>query len=439
MSLPRRILAHAIAASLLLSFSVVARAEEASTENASTTAGLIAARSFVDTSQIVSNYTTELYAHQCTMRIVNGIAYVAYQCNELTPDESKKGQLARLAIFNILNPAAARWIDIAKEGDTSPDSEDIAITIGGFVAGPIVHNIDDTTLRVFFATKFAGDKVPLDRILYRDYDIASGKLSELHQAHCTIANVSEKLALRQSTLQLHLDQLFGRGVGLEFASGISAPCDMVEIDGQLYSTIQIKSSAEGRTLLLTNILMRSSDDGATWELLGAPDPRQLPGELPEAVKILAEPALTFDAKNIYLHLRSNTIEHGYMLSRASREDLYTFDKPVTKWGYGIGRPAIADFGKPIGLVAMFTAPTVYMGGEGVSRNACDVVRIDSRYNDYRLAFPIVDYNAVNTPFMHRYRDEVYVAYTTGKRRLTPKFGTSEINFTKLRREFFLSR
>lgn len=39
--------------------------------------------------------------------------------------------------------------------------------------------------------------------------------------------------------------------------------------------------------------------------------------------------------------------------------------------------------------------------------------------------------------MHLYRDEVHVTYTTGRRRLTPKFGTSEIVFSKLRREFFV--
>jgi hypothetical protein len=110
---------------------------------------------------------------------------------------------------------------------------------------------------------------------------------------------------------------------------------------------------------------------------------------------------------------------------------------VTKWTYGIGRPAIADFGKPIGLVAMFTAPSVTMGGTTTTRNRSDIVLIDSKYDTYRLAFSIVDYNAINTPFMHVYCDEVYVAHSTGRRRLTPRFGTSEIVISKLRREFFV--
>jgi hypothetical protein len=189
---------------------------------------------------------------------------------------------------------------------------------------------------------------------------------------------------------------------------------------------------------MTNVLMRSADDGATWELLGAPDPRLLPGDGPDAVKILAEPVLTQNEKGIYLHLRSNVAKIGYVLTRAAKSDLYRFDTPVTKWTYGIGRPAIGDFGKPIGLVAMFTAPSVQMGGATVTRNRCDVVLIDRTYTDYRLAFSVVDYDAVNTPFMHLYNDEMYVCYTTGRRRLTPRFGTSEIVFTKLRREFFVA-
>jgi hypothetical protein len=183
--------------------------------------------------------------------------------------------------------------------------------------------------------------------------------------------------------------------------------------------------------------MRSADQGSTWELLGAPDPRLLPGDTADAVKILAEPAMTQDGKSIFLHLRSNVAANGYVLSKANKSDLYTFDAPVTKWTYGIGRPAICDFGKPIGIVAMFTAPSVPMGGTTVTRNRCDVVRIDRAYGRYALAFSVVDYDAVNTPFIHPYNDEMYVAYSTGRRRLTPRFGTSEIVFSKLRREFFI--
>jgi hypothetical protein len=147
--------------------------------------------------------------------------------------------------------------------------------------------------------------------------------------------------------------------------------------------------------------------------------------------------MTHDKRNIYLHLRSNVPANGYVLSKTKKADLFTFDAPVKRWTYGIGRPTIGDFGKPIGLVAMFTAQSVQMGGATVSRNKCEVVRIDPEYGDYKLAFSIVDYDAVNTPFMHLYNDEMYVAYTTGRRRLTPKFGTSEIVFSKLRREFFV--
>ena len=49
---------------------------------------------------------------------------------------------------------------------------------------------------------------------------------------------------------------------------------------------------------------------------------------------------------------------------------------------------------------MFMAPSVQMGGTTVTRNKCDVVQIDPTYTHYARAFSIVDYNAVNTPFMH---------------------------------------
>jgi hypothetical protein len=393
--------------------------------------GALSSRSFVDQAQIVSKYTTEQYAHQSSLRIVKGIGYAVYQCNETTPDENKAGQVARLAIFHILNPTAtAKWVDVSEAGDASGG---ITLT-GTFVSAPMLHRIDDDTLRVFFCSRIEGDPQPSSRVFFKDYTISTATLSELHQVRCTVAKQPETvLDLTQETLQRHLDFLFGPGFGAQFAKGLSTACEFLEFDGQLYSTIQIKNSEDGRTRLMTNILMRSSDQGAAWELLGAPDPRLLPGE----VKILAEPAMTQDKKNLYLHIRSNVLESGYVLTKASKSDLYSFDAPVTKWTYGIGRPTICDFGAPIGIVAMFTARSVSMGGETTTRNKCDVVQIDPTYTTYTRAFSIVDYNAVNTPFMVRYNDEVYVSYSTGRRRLLPKFGTSEIVFSKLRREFFV--
>lgn len=393
--------------------------------------GYVSSRSFVDQSQIVSNYATELYAHQSSLRIAKGVGYAVYQCNEKTPEENKEGQIARMAIFHILNPTAtARWRDVCVPGESSG-----GLTIAGrFVAAPMLHRIDDDTLRIFFTSKLDGDASPMSRVFYKDYRISTASLSPLHQVRCTIAGqTSPVMDLTPEAVQHHLDYLFGPGFGASFSSGLSTVCDYVEIDGQLYSTIQIKNSQDGRTRLMTNVLMRSSDQGATWEMLGAPDPRFLPGE----VKILAEPTLTANRTHIYLHLRTNVQESGYVLSKVAKSDPYKFDAPVTKWTYGIGRPTICDFGKPIGLVAMFTAQSVPMGGQTMTRNKCDVVQIDASYQRYQRAFSIVDYNAINTPFMCLYNDEVYVSYSTGRRRLLPKFGTSEIYFTKLRREFFV--
>ncbi|MGV3660276.1 MAG: hypothetical protein ACO1TE_08820 [Prosthecobacter sp.] len=393
--------------------------------------GAISSRSFVDQSQIVSKFTTEQYAHQSSLRIVKGIGYAVYQCNETTPEESKPGQLARMAIFNILDPQdTARWVDISQAGDSS---DGIAIT-GRFVAAPMIHQINEDTLRIFFTSRIEGDTGLMQRAFFKDYTISKAMLSGLRQVRCTVAKDPDTvLDLHQGAVQKHLDFLFGPGLGARFSSGITTACDFVEFDGQLYSTIQVKNSEAGETRLMTNVLMRSPDQGATWELLGAPDPRLLPGE----VKILAEPAITQDKGHVWLYLRSNVLETGYVLSKAKKSDLFHFDTPVTKWTYGIGRPTLCDFGKPIGLVAMFTARSVTMGGKTTSRNKCDVVQINPGHTRLTKVFSIVDYNAVNTPFMHRYNDEVYVTYSTGRRRLITKFGTSEIVFSKLRREYFV--
>ena len=382
-------------------------------------------KAFVDQAQIVSKPATEQYAHQSSLRIVKGIGYAVYQCNETTPEENKTGQIARLAIFDIQNPTAtARWVDISAAGDTSN-----GLTIGGkFVSAPMLHRLDDDTLRVFFTSRFAADPGPAFRVFYKDYTISTGTLSGLRAAHCTIAKQPETvLDLTPDAIQHHLDFLFGAGVGAQFSSGLSTAGDFLTFDGQLYSTIQIKNSQGGRTQLLTNVLMRSADQGATWELLGAPDPRLLT----TPVKILAEPALTQDSHHIYLHLRSNVAETGYVLCKAAKSDLYHFDAPVTKWTFGIGRPAVCDGGTPLGLVAMFTAPTVNMGPGTVTRNQCDIVRIDPSYTTYTRAFSVIDPNAVNTPFMQLYEGDIYVTYSTGRRHLIPKFGTSEIVFSKL--------
>lgn len=418
-------------AALLLGCTLPGHAQEAGRAARKFPDGEVSSRSFVDQAALISQFTVEQYAHQSSLRIVQGIGYAVYQCNEKTPDENKAGQVARMAVFNILNPMdTARWVDIAAAGEASN-----GITLGGtFVSAPMLHARDEKTLRIFFTARLAEDKVPAYRAFYKDYDIATGKLTGLHALRCTIAKDPDQVMdLAVPAIQKHLDFLHGPGFGAQFAKGISTAGDFLEFDGQLYSTIQIKNSTDGVTRLLTNVLMRSADGGATWELLGAPDPRLLTTE----VKILAEPAMTQDSKHVYLHLRTNVVEGGYVLCKAQKSDLYSFDAPVKKWTYGIGRPTLVDYGKPIGTVAMFTAPSVSLGGAQMSRNKCDVVLIDPSYNRYTRAFSIVDYNAVNTPFLCLYRDEVYVTYSTGRRRLLPKFGTSEIVFSKLRREFFV--
>jgi hypothetical protein len=200
----------------------------------------ISARAFVDQSQIVSKYTTELYAHQTSMRIVAGIGYVAYQCNETSVEENVAGEIVRLAIFNILNPTAtAHWVDVALPGETSGD---ITIT-GKAVASPMLHTVDDDTLRLFFGVRLTGDSSPLHRILYRDYTISTGALSPLKQVRCTIAKKpGEQHDLALEAVQSHLSFLFGDEFGKQFAMGISNTCDMHEFDGALYSTIQMAAS-----------------------------------------------------------------------------------------------------------------------------------------------------------------------------------------------------
>lgn len=389
----------------------------------------VIAQPFAEQAQIVSRCPQELYAHQSSLRIVKGIGYAVYQCNEKTPEENKEGQIARMAIFDIHRPTeTARWVDIAGPGEASGG---ITIT-GRFVSAPMLHRLDDDSLRIFFCSRGAGDRNASSRVYFKDYTISTGALSDLKQVRCTIAAQTEpRRDLEEKAVQEHLDFLFGAGFGVQFAKGLSTACDFVEADGQLYSTIQIKNSEGGKTRLLTNVLMRSRDQGATWELLGAPDPRLLPGE----IKILAEPALTVDVERIHLHLRSNVATTGYVLSQAAKTDSYHFDPPVTKWGFGIGRPTVVDLGAPIGLIAMFTAPTVQTGPQTVTRNKCDVVRIDPTCTQYTKAFAVFDVNAVNTPFLVRDGDEVYATYSTGRRHLLPKFGTSEIVFGKLSREW----
>ncbi len=281
--------------------------------------GQVSARSFVDQSVIISRHTTEQYAHQSSLRIIKGMGYVVYQCNETTPEENKAGQTARLAIFNLLAPAStARWLDVSGPEDASNG----ITTTGKFVSSPMLHVVNEDTLRIFFNSKQDGDTTSAARVYFKDYTIPTSTLSGLHQVRCTIAgDAATVLDLCIPTVQRHLDFLFGAGTGAKYARGLSTACDFVPIDGKLYSCVQMKNSENGKTLLMTNTLMRSADDGATWELLGAPDPTALTSE----VKILAEPVITHDAKNIYLHLRSNDISNGYMLSRTAKSDLRHFE------------------------------------------------------------------------------------------------------------------
>lgn len=158
------VLSARVLTAFLLSGAFLGHAQEAKRATQKLPNGEVSSRSFVDQSALVSQFTVEQYAHQSSLRIVQGIGYAVYQCNEKTPDENKAGQVARMAIFNILNPTAtARWVDIAAAGEASN-----GITLGGtFVSAPMLYAQDDKTLHLFHRTVGGGQGAGLSRLLQR--------------------------------------------------------------------------------------------------------------------------------------------------------------------------------------------------------------------------------------------------------------------------------
>ncbi|AEI51030.1 sialidase family protein [Runella slithyformis] len=376
---------------------------------------------FVNTALPVSKFETETYAHSSYIKIINNTCYVLYMCNDKENFEGGINQKIRLSTFNLLMPTQKTITEIAQPSQTSG-----SFTLDNMgLQVPNMLQISQDTLRLFFRGSVSKNRT----ILYRDYSLTTGALTNFKTVKATIARNQSIVPLNLLNVYAHLDYLFGPGHGIGEIQDFFMTSEIEKIDDALYSVISVGSGL-GKTT--TSILVKSTDNGATWSFLGAPDPRFLPGTNSMVTKYMWEGAITSSSTEIYLFCRS--VNNGITLTKANKSNLYNFTIPIKIWNTGNAKPLVFNY-PGIGLIGLFESSSSIEPNLLSNRTALDVVRISNNYSAFTKLYTISDYSGIHTPSYCLYNNEIFISYTGDKLRRTPK-NCGQIFFSRLKRNSF---
>jgi len=374
---------------------------------------------------VISNFEVEKYAHSSSIKIVDGLVYVAYMCNEEGTWEGDKGQMVRLTYFNILNPSARTYIDICKPGlkaGITLDNSDLSV--------PNTLIINNNILRIFFRGRVKGEK----KILYRDFNITQRNLSNIEEVKCRIEKKTSNVDLSYKNAINHLNFLFGSNHGIADSEDLFVTSEIIEFNKKLYTCLSIGG---GLGRFVGSILMSSEDNGTSWTLLGAPDPRQIQSiaQRENNGKRFWEGAIAIEKESMFI-IGRGTPGNGLHISSANLNDLYQFSQPKKIYATSNVKPLLFNYPN-IGTILLNEGSLAdrLIGSLVPDRTVLDVLLTSDNYNRLTKVFTIRDYNGIHTPSFYLYNDEIYITYTTGRRRLTTR-NCSEIMFVKLDRRFF---
>lgn len=177
------------------------------------------------------------YAHAPTVRVIGTTAYVvAFQNAQSAVDRIDQTTIEFWRV-DLANWTVLEQINVASPG--MPCGDDM-LSVGGI--DPNMHIVDDTTLRIIFATNLsAGERV----LCYRDYDIESGQFGSI--ALCKIGDGSNTYDFTISNAATVIGEQVPAG------TGINMDTQYAEYNGEYY----IAMGADGVYLNLP--ILKTSD------------------------------------------------------------------------------------------------------------------------------------------------------------------------------------
>jgi hypothetical protein len=373
---------------------------------------------------IISDYN-EQFTHDSKIFIKDGVGYVAYYSNVLSKDEGEKNQAIRLVVFNLQNPLEKEFYNVFQ-----PNYKYNSIKTDYLAAyTPIIFLTKENKIRILgrLCVNFA------ERYYFRDFDPVTKELSEPEL--CKIKNKDNSLVdFNTKNVEKYVNNLFG----IDFVvpknkNFMFLVSENVFKGDYLYVGLTLgEFTADKLQNTGTTLLMRTKDDGKTFECMGAPDPSKIDSKYN---KQFVEGAFDFTGDNEITMLGRNDVA-GLMIS-TSIDGGMTFSNPISlNDEYGLNTKASKPLFKNMGNGNFLTIWNTQENYIDPNAGYSDRTVLDIRYGNNKniqgnkLKARVRSYNGCHYPSIANYQNDWFLTLSGGYRKITAK-NVSDISILQI--------
>jgi hypothetical protein len=285
---------------------------------------LITGNKFEELRVVVSKNRSEKFAHDSKLIIEDEIGYVAYYSNDISTVEGEKNQVIRLAVFNINEPSKKEIYDIFQPNfKYNTFKTDYLATYT-----PVIFKTQDKKIRILGRLYVNY----LERYYFRDFDPDTKTLTEPEL--CKIKNKDGSIVeFNTKNIEKHIGNLFGNNFTLSTNKNyMFLVSESVYKHNYLYLGLTIGEFTGDKFLNTgTTLLIKTNDEGKTFECLGAPNPNLINNKY---TKQFVEGAFDFTTENEITMLGRNDV--GALMMSVSKNRGMTFSNPIPlndEYGY----------------------------------------------------------------------------------------------------------
>lgn len=374
---------------------------------------------------IVSNNSSERFAHDSKLLCFNGKGYLAYYANDDSDIEGDKNQVVRLSVFNL---------------DKMSDKKNFDVFKPNFSYSKIQTNYLATYTPVIFLTKNNNIRI-LARLYvdnqesyyYRDFNPILNTFSEPRICRIKL-NDGKVETFTTSNVEKYIDKLFPTSYKLQTSKNFM----FIVSESVFKSNFQYLGLTIGEFTgdkyknVGTTLLIRTGDDAETFELLGAPNPGDIDSRYN---KQFVEGSFDFTSNNEISMLGRNDL-CGLMVTY-SIDGGKTFSKPISlndEFGYNTKatKPLFKNLGDGRYLTMWNIQEDYFDNKLGYGDRTVLDIRIGTNKNivGNKVKARIRSYYGCHYPSIGEDISNYYITLTGDYRRITPK-NVGDISITKI--------
>ena len=391
---------------------------------------------------VINNSVAEQYTHSSYIARVGDYIYVTYMYNDTSTVEGSGNQGIRMSKQHVIDPNDITYFEPAIQGVTQiNEGTPATITVADFF-NPILLYISDTQLRIFWRGTIFGETTQF----YIDFNPSTNAFSQYASRVRVNKNgdFATPYIMTNSNMFSHVDWFFSTTNYLNTNQSFFMTSNIYKNGSYLWTIISVGNSGTGG--LMTSVLARSSNNGATWALYTVLDCKGLSGTTGVDKKLLWEGAMGFDANNVYMILRGSG--DGFPNSGTYKAvipftNLMTNTLTRIQIFAGAGIEKLESFLLASKWYFILSEGYQYSGPLNSIRTAHGIYVADTNFNLTRIS-GFADANGFHSIGSFVYKDSVYICGSTSLRRIPQARAggdsyqnTSEIGWLEFKRQYFL--